>query len=98
MSDYEQEKRIRLLEEQIAELRSNQEKIKNDIIPLTKKVVTWHVHGSNGKIYWELPLEIRKEQEKILKKVMGSNNKSVTFKSSIPRADDEVKITIIEEN
>ena len=88
------QKRIDKLESKnkmINELKAENEKIKNDLIPLIKKVISWHVHGSNGKMYWELPPEIRKEQEELLKQMINGKIKSTKFSDSIEKSEDSLK-------
>lgn len=98
MTENEQQSRIKVLELQVAELMVTVEKMKIEAIPLTKEVIGWHVHGSNGKIYWELPEKLKKEQEKILRQAFKGNykNQPPHMKSNLEKPDDDLKITIME--
>jgi hypothetical protein len=69
------ENKIEFLEEQnkllllkVAALEEGIKKKDANLMPVIKEIITWHVHGSNGKIYWEVPKEVKEAELEILKK------------------------------
>ncbi len=91
--DVELEGWMKAMEERVTNAEQRLARKDDELIVIIREVVGWHTHAFNGKIYWELPDEIKQAQVEQLRKIFG-NKKTVKQDENIPKPEDELSFKL----